>query len=111
VLKGHPDEVTMDWAVVKRSGRVFMDHNMNARSKSLASIYSPRVAPEASVSTPLNWDELDDIYPTQFNMLTVPERLAQCGDLWKDILEHKHDLEALLSRETDARKRPRRKGA
>jgi bifunctional non-homologous end joining protein LigD len=86
----------MDWAVVKRTGKVFLDHNMNARSKTLASIYSPRVAAEASISTPLRWDELHNIYPTDFTMRTVPKRLEQIGDLWADILEHKNDLQKLL---------------
>jgi bifunctional non-homologous end joining protein LigD len=96
VLKEHADMVTMDWAVVKRTGKVFLDHNMNARSKSLASIYSPRVAVEASVSTPLRWDELHNVYPTDFTIWTVPSRLEQTGDLWADILEHKNDLQTLL---------------
>jgi bifunctional non-homologous end joining protein LigD len=69
---------------------------MNARSKSLASIYSPRVAKEATVSTPLNWSELQKAYPTDFTMHTVPERLNEIGDLWADILENKNDLESLL---------------
>jgi bifunctional non-homologous end joining protein LigD len=97
VLKEHPDKVTMDWAVIKRTGKVFMDHNMNARSKSLASIYSPRVAPEASVSTPLDWNELEKIYPTDFDMRTLPARLAKRGDLWQDILEHKCDLKTAFN--------------
>ncbi len=96
VLKEHPDETTMDWAIVKRTGRVFLDHNMNARSKSLASIFSPRVAPEGSVSTPVDWHELESIYPTDFNMQTVPERLLKQGDLWHDILEHKNNLLKVL---------------
>lgn len=97
VLKDHPNEVTMDWAVVKRTGKVFMDHNMNARSKSLASIYSPRTAPEASISMPIKWGELKNIYPSDFNMRSAPERLAKLGDLWTDILNHKNDLKAILS--------------
>jgi bifunctional non-homologous end joining protein LigD len=97
VLKEHPDEVTMDWAVVRRTGRVFMDHNMNGRSKSLASIYSPRVAAEASVSTPLEWNELDKIYPTDFNMRTLPARLQRKGELWIDILQHKCDLKTAFN--------------
>jgi len=96
ILKDHPEDATMDWAVVKRKGKTFLDHNMNARGKSLSSIYSPRVAPEASVSTPLRWEELRSIYPTQFTIWTVPERLAQVGDLWSDILDHKNDVEKLL---------------
>jgi DNA primase len=96
LLKDHADALTMDWAVVKRTGRVFFDHNMNARSKSLASIYSPRVAPEASISFPLHWDNLEEHYPTDFTMERVPQMLAEQGDLWKDILENKNDLEKLL---------------
>jgi bifunctional non-homologous end joining protein LigD len=101
VLKEHPDEVTMDWAVVKRAGKVFLDHNMNARSKSLASIYSPRVAPEANVSTPLDWEELRHVYPTQFNIRSLPQRLMELGDLWSDILNHKHDIHELISRKSE----------
>jgi bifunctional non-homologous end joining protein LigD len=97
LLQDHAKEMTMDWAVVKRTGKVFFDHNMNARGKSLASIYSPRVAPEATISTPLEWSELDKVYPTDFTTLTVPQRLAAVGDLWQDILQNKNDLEKLLS--------------
>jgi bifunctional non-homologous end joining protein LigD len=96
ILKEHSDAVTMDWSIVKRTGKVFLDHNMNARSKTLASIYSPRVAPEASISTPLRWDELGKVYPTDFTIRTVPHRLRLIGDLWADILEHKNDLLTLL---------------
>ncbi len=96
ILKDHPEDVTMDWAIVKRTGKVFLDHNMNARSKTLGSIYSPRVAPEATISTPIEWSELRSIYPHDFTMRSVPERLKEKGDLWADILNHKNDLEKLL---------------
>lgn len=96
VMKSHPDDVTMDWAIVKRTGKVFLDHNMNARSKTLGSIYSPRIAPEATISTPIAWEELGHIYPHDFTMRTVPERLKEKGDLWADILNHKNDLEKIL---------------
>lgn len=109
VLKEHPDEVTMEWAVKNRTGKVFLDHNMNARSKSLASIYSARVSPEACISTPVDWDELEEIYPTDFDMQTVPQRLAQIGDLWSDILDHKNDLNAIAQKAPPARSRRRRR--
>lgn len=98
VLKQHPQEVTMDWAVVKRKGKTFLDHNMNARGKTLASIYSARVSPAAAVSVPVRWDQLDDVYPTDFTMHTVPEMLKKQGDLWRDILEHKNDLRKMIER-------------
>ena len=96
ILKEHSEDVTMDWTIVKRTGKVFLDHNMNARSKTLGSIYSPRIAPEATISTPIEWSELGHVYPHDFTMRTVPERLKEKGDLWADILDHKNDLEKLL---------------
>lgn len=96
ILKEHPEDVTMDWTIVKRTGKVFLDHNMNARSKTLGSIYSPRIAPEATISTPIDWSELGHVYPHDFTMRTVPDRLKEKGDLWADILDHKNDLEKLL---------------
>ncbi|MGB2694868.1 MAG: DNA ligase D [Dehalococcoidia bacterium] len=96
LLQRHPRDVTMEWSVDKRAGKVFFDHNQNMRGKTLASLYSPRPLPEAAVSTPVRWNELGDIYPTDFTILTVPERLAQVGDLWANILDAKHDIEGLL---------------
>ena len=92
----HKRDVTMEWSVVKRTGKVFLDHNMNARSKSLASIYSLRASKEAGVSTPLEWDELKDVYPSDFTIEVVVERLNKFGDLWADILKEKNDLQKLL---------------
>jgi len=94
----YPDDITLEWTVSKRTGKVFLDQNQNTRGKTLASIYSPRPLPEATVSTPITWDELGRVYPTDFTIFTAPERLAAVGDLWADILAAKHDLEGLLSR-------------
>jgi bifunctional non-homologous end joining protein LigD len=88
----HTDLLTTDWAVEKRKGKVFLDYNQNVRGKTLASIYSPRPAPGATVSVPLQWDELDKIYPTEFTIDTVPGRVAKTGDLWSGILKAKIDI-------------------
>jgi bifunctional non-homologous end joining protein LigD len=93
VMQRHPADVTMDWAVEKRTGKVFIDYNQNVRGKTLASAYSPRPNAEAGVSFPLRWDEVGKVYPTDFSMLTVPGLLKDRGDLWKDILESARDLE------------------
>jgi len=45
---------------------------------------------------PIRWDEVGKIFPTDFTMLTAPDRLARVGDLWSGILEAKHDLAGLL---------------
>ncbi|MBX9722593.1 MAG: hypothetical protein K2X81_14440, partial [Candidatus Obscuribacterales bacterium] len=97
VLHELPEITTMEWAVQKRKGKLFLDHNMNARSKSLASVYSTRVAPEACVSTTVSWDELETIYPTDFNTRTVPDRLKDIGDIWADILGKKNDLHSKIN--------------
>jgi bifunctional non-homologous end joining protein LigD len=96
LLKQYPSEVTMDWAVEKRRGKVFLDYNQNVRGKTLASIYSPRSGPEASVSVALRWDELDKVYPTDFTILNTDQRLSEMGDPWVKILEARIDLEKLL---------------
>ncbi len=93
----HPRDITLDWAVEKRTGMVFFDYNQNVYGKTLASVYSPRAGPEASVAVPLAWDELGRAYPTDFTIPHVPERLARTGDLWSSILDNKRDLKSLLA--------------
>jgi bifunctional non-homologous end joining protein LigD len=94
--KKHPQEVTLKWPVAERRGKVFVDYNQNARGKTLASVYSPRPTVAASVSLPLEWEELGKVYPTDFNILNVSERLAETGDIWADILKARSDIKGLL---------------
>ena len=97
--RARPRDVTLEWSVDKRGGKIFVDVNQNARIKNLAAAFSPRPKPGAPVSMPLRWDELDEVYPTDFTILTAPARIAEVGDPWADILSHKHDLAALLGAE------------
>jgi bifunctional non-homologous end joining protein LigD len=92
VQRQHPDETTMEWAVERRRGKVFLDHNQNTRGKTLATPYSPRALPGAPVSMPLRWDEVGQIYPTEFTLYTAAPRVRERGDLWRDVLDHKADL-------------------
>jgi bifunctional non-homologous end joining protein LigD len=92
----HPQDVTIEWAIAKRVGKVFFDHNQNARFKNLAAPYSPRTKPGGPVSMPIRWEELGHVYPTDFTMLNAPERLARVGDVWADILDAKHDIQSIL---------------
>ena len=96
LVQQHPREVTAEWNVDRRRGKVFADYNQNVRGKTLASIYSPRVLPWAAVSMPIRWDEVGKIFPTDFTLLTAPDRLRKVGDLWAGILDAKHDLAGLL---------------
>jgi len=94
----NPDDVTMDWSAAKRRGKIFLDHNMNARSKSIASVYSPRANADACVSMPLKWNEIGHMDPCDFTILTAPKRLRDVGDLWRGILSSKQDLENLVAK-------------
>jgi bifunctional non-homologous end joining protein LigD len=98
LVEKHPTAVTMDWAVEKRTGKVFFDYNQNVRGKTLACAYSPRPNPEASVSTPLRWEELGKVYPTDFSIMTMPSRLKKTGDLWAKILDNKGNIESILNK-------------
>ncbi len=96
MVQQHPDDLTMEWTTVKRTGMIFFDHNQNTRGKTLAAEYSLRPSPQAAVSAPVTWEELPHAYPTDFDIDTEPDRLAKVGDLWADILASKQDLRALI---------------
>jgi bifunctional non-homologous end joining protein LigD len=84
----NPALITAEYKVAKRPrGRVLVDYNQNAWGRTLASIYSPRPRPEATVSTPVTWKEIErGIRIEDFTMLNVPQRVAKTGDLWKPLL-------------------------
>ena len=74
-----PTIATSKWWKEERHG-VFLDYNQNAKDRTTCSAYSVRPLPDARVSTPLEWDEVDDCEPEDFTVLTVPKRFAQSGD-------------------------------
>jgi bifunctional non-homologous end joining protein LigD len=87
----------MDWSVEKRPGKIFFDHNMNARGKTLNVAYSPRGVAGAPVSMPVTWEELPDVEPPDFRMENVPKLMAARGDVWRDLLATRQSLEAALN--------------
>jgi bifunctional non-homologous end joining protein LigD len=92
VMRDRPKDVTIEWAVQARRGKIFFDYNQNSRGKSLATAFSPRRHPAATVSMPVTWEELEQIYPTDFTLLTAPDRLERQGDPWAGILDAKQSL-------------------
>lgn len=92
VEKQHPRQVTMEWAVEKRTGKIFIDYNMNVRGKTLNVAYSPRGVAGAPVSMPLTWEELEGADPLRFRIDNVLGRLAKTGDRWHDVLAAKQSL-------------------
>jgi bifunctional non-homologous end joining protein LigD len=95
--RAHPKDITTEWSTVKRTGKIFMDYNMNARAKTLNVAYSPRGVPGAPVSMPLSWEELAKAQPMDFTLENAVEHLQKRGDRWKDALVFKQNLEALVN--------------
>jgi DNA ligase D len=92
-----PVEVTTTWWRKDRDPRaVFVDYNQNARDHTIASAYSVRGVPEATVSTPISWDEVVDVSPRDCTIATVPARFAALGDLHAGIDDAAYSLETLL---------------
>jgi DNA ligase D len=92
-----PDDVTTTWWRKDRDpAKLFVDYNQNARDHTIAAAYSVRGVPEATVSTPIRWDEVDDADPHDFTIATVPARFAELGDLHAGIDEAVFSLEPLL---------------
>jgi DNA ligase D len=90
-------DVTTTWWRKDRDPRsLFVDYNQNTRDHTIASAYSVRGVPEATVSTPISWDEIDDVDPREFTIATVPDRFSKLGDLHAGIDDHPYAIEPLL---------------
>jgi bifunctional non-homologous end joining protein LigD len=99
LLRRHPRDITLEWSIPRRTGKIFMDYNMNVRGKTLNVAYSPRGVPGAPVSMPLTWEELATAHPLDFRITNAAARLAETGDRWKDALTRKFSLEQALAAE------------
>ena len=92
-----PDDVTTTWWRKDRDpSKLFVDYNQNARDHTIASAYSVRGNPEATVSTPISWDEVPDVDPREFTIFTVPARFAELGDLHAGIDDAVFAIDELL---------------
>lgn len=90
-----PALATSKWWKEERHG-VFVDYNQNARDRTIASAYSVRPTPDARVSAPVTWAELESCDPADFTVRTVPDRFARLGDPSAGIDEAVGSLDALL---------------
>ena len=92
VVRAYPEKATMAWPLTERAGKVFIDHQMNRPGANIASAYSLRPLPGAPVSTPLDWEELDeDLEPGDFRIDNVWERFA-AGDRFAPVQTDKQSL-------------------
>jgi DNA ligase D len=96
-----PDLLTAAWWKEERGERIFIDFNQNAPHKTVFGAWSVRARPNAAVSTPLTWDEIDDAHPDDFTIATMQARLDAVGDPWAGV--EPQDLTPLL--EMNARDR------
>ena len=92
-----PEDVTTTWWRKDRDpAKLFVDYNQNARDHTIASAYSVRGVPEATVSTPIGWDEIGTVEPRDFTIATVPARFAELGDLHAGIDDSAYSLQTLI---------------
>src|SRR3954468_6685484 len=90
-----PTIATSKWWKEERHG-VFVDYNQNAKDRTVASAYSVRPRPDAPVSAPLSWEEVDTCEPGDFTIATMPARFAAIGDRHAGIDQHAGSLDLLL---------------
>ncbi len=93
IASADPENATMEWDIPRRGPRVFIDHNQNVGGKTMASVYSVRPRPGATVSTPILWGELDTFDPASSTIATIWGRLRQYGDLFAPALQADQALE------------------
>jgi len=92
-----PDILTAGWWKEERGERIFVDYNQNAPHKTVFGAWSVRARKGAQVSTPLSWEELDEIDPDALTMATVPTRVERDGDPWAAVDDAPQSLEPLLA--------------
>jgi hypothetical protein len=90
-----PRIATSKWWKEERHG-VFLDYNQNAKDRTVASAYSVRPKPDARVSAPITWEELEACRPEDFTLRTMPGRFARIGDRHAGIDDRPCSLDALL---------------
>jgi DNA primase len=96
VERRRPEIATARWWKEERGERVFLDFNRMARDQTIASAYSVRARPQATVSAPVTWEELSDCEIADFDIWTMRDRFASLGDVHAAIDDVAHDLTPLL---------------
>jgi bifunctional non-homologous end joining protein LigD len=100
LVKRRPEELTLEFIKADRQGRIFVDTGRNLRGATLAAAYAVRARPGAPVSAPCTWQELEShaVGPTTFSLRSMPQRLAEVGDLWHDLASQTTSLTAPLEK-------------
>jgi bifunctional non-homologous end joining protein LigD len=87
LVKRHPDVFTQEFIKADRGGRIFVDTGRNAPGATFAAVYAVRPKPNAPVSAPCTWQEIERgaVAPQTFTLRTMSERIAEVGELWRDL--------------------------
>lgn len=96
LVRRMPQHLTISWWKEERGDRVFLDYNQMARDRTIASAYSIRPTPRATVSAPVSWEELTEASPEDFDVITMPARFAAVGDLHGGLDGRSCSIEPLL---------------
>ena len=97
-----PETTTIERSIKKRDHKIYIDFLQNRRAQTLAAPYSVRPKPGATVSTPLEWSEVNDnLHPSQFTIKNVLQRFAKKDDLWKPILEKGANVKKIIKKIED----------
>lgn len=94
MAKANPSDITVDWKIPNRKGKVFVDANRNASGQTIASVYSVRPLPGAPVSIPLDWDEVASIRNGDVTVRNLGARISEKGDLFTPVLDSPQRLDA-----------------
>jgi len=95
LIRRKEDTYTLEDRIKKRKGRIFLDTLRNSYGATAVSPYAVRARPEASVATPIYWDEVEGgVNPRDWTIQNLPDRLADKEDPWKDMMRHAHKLDS-----------------
>lgn len=99
IMNEMPKLISLERMPAKRQKKVYIDYLQNTPKKSMIAAYSLRAQPNATVSTPLQWDEVDGhLDPQDFTIATMPTRIKKFGDVFAQVLTESLDLNAVLNR-------------
>lgn len=97
----HPRELTREWSKDKRGGRLYLDVARNGYAQLTVAPYAVRALPGAPVAAPIEWDELDEVGPREWDLRTIAGRLEARGDPWQGIGRHARSLAQPMRRLAD----------
>jgi DNA ligase D len=97
LARRRPDVITDEWWKEDRGERVFVDFNQNCPHKTVFGAWCVRARAGAQVSTPMRWDEIDELHPDDLTIATLPARLEADGDPWEEMNASPQSIEPLLA--------------